>query len=165
MTMSATEILDSYDLSPATREFLERPVFGHVIAGETRPSDSGETIEVFDPSSGVLVGHGSIGGSSDVDRAVKLATVAYEDGRWRDMRPSEKEKRLHRFAELIHTPAATIAQLDTLDAGIQSAFTTFYMNLAMELADYFAGWPSKLHGTIPDLGKGVAVQLMREPIG
>ena len=39
------------------------------------------------------------------------------------------------------------------------------MNLAMELADYFAGWPSKLHGTIPDLGAGVAVQLMREPIG
>jgi phenylacetaldehyde dehydrogenase len=165
MTLTVTETLDSYPLSTATRNFLQRPVFGHVIGGEDVPSETGETNEVFDPSSGVLIGHGAVGSAGDVDRAVKLATEAYNDGRWRDLRPSEKEKRLHRFAELVHAHASTIAQLDTLDAGIQSAFTTFYMNLAMELADYFAGWPSKLHGSIPDLGKGVSVQLIREPIG
>src|SRR5271154_1534675 len=132
MTLTVTETLDSYPLSAATRDFLQRPVFGHVIGGEAVPSDSGETNEVFDPSSGILIGHGAVGSTSDVDRAVKLAIEAYNDGRWRDLRPSEKEKRLHRFAELVHTHASTIAQLDTLDAGIQSAFTAFYMNLAME---------------------------------
>jgi len=165
MATSVTDTLDSYHLSAATREFLDLPVFGHVIGGEVLAADSGETTDVFDPSSGVLIGHGALGSAGDVNRAVKLATEAFDDGRWRDLRPTEKEKRLHRFAELVHTHAATIAQLDTLDAGIQSAFTAFYMNLAMELADYFAGWPSKLHGTIPDVGKGLSVQLLREPIG
>src|ERR1700722_475656 len=165
MATSTIETLDTYNLSRATREFLEQPVFGHVIGGEVLVADSGETIEVFDPSSGSLVGHGALGSANDVNRAVTLATEAFNDGRWRDLRPTEKEKRLHRFAELIHAHAGTIAELDTLDDGIQSAFTAFYMNLAMELVDYFAGWPSKIHGTIPDLGKGLSVQLRREPIG
>ncbi|MGA7836274.1 MAG: aldehyde dehydrogenase family protein [Acidimicrobiales bacterium] len=165
MVTSTVEVLGSYPLSKETRDFLDHPVFGHVIGGEVLAAESGETTEVFDPSSGALIGHGALGTAGDIDRAVKLATEAFDDGRWRDLRPSEKENRLHRFAELIHANAVTISELDTLDAGIQSAFTAFYMNLAMELVDYFAGWPSKLHGTIPDLGKGLSVQLRREPIG
>lgn len=155
----------SYPLSRASREFLSNPVFGHVIGGEVSLASDGGTFDVFDPSSGAHIGRGAQGTADDVDRAVQLAAKSFEDGTWRHIRPIEKERRLHRFAELIEQHASTIAELDTLDAGIQSAFTSFYMNLASELAHYLAGWPTKLHGSIPDLGSDLSVQLRREAIG
>ncbi|MHB8335054.1 MAG: aldehyde dehydrogenase family protein [Acidimicrobiales bacterium] len=165
MTDTAVDSFASYPLSRASREFLRNTVFGHVIGAQVSPASDGGTINVFDPSSGALIGRSAKGTADDVDRAVRLAATAFDDGVWRNIRPIEKERRLHRFAQLIEDHASTIAELDTLDAGIQSAFTAFYMNLATELAHYLAGWPTKLHGSIPDLGTDISVQLRREAIG
>jgi len=165
MSPDAAGVIDAYPLSDTTREFLRRPVIGHVIDGQAFEGTNDATVNVFDPSSGSLIGQSAIANQSDVNRAVASAKQAFDSGVWRNVHPSEREKRMHRFADLIGEHASTIAQLDTLDAGIQSAFTSFYMNLAVDMIHYFAGWPSKIHGRLPDLGSGVTVRLVREPIG
>jgi acyl-CoA reductase-like NAD-dependent aldehyde dehydrogenase len=165
MVDTLTGPLATYGLSETTKRFLDGTVFGHVIGGKVVQSTSAETVDVFDPSSGRLIGQGARGSIEDVNMAVALATKTFDDGDWRDLAPMQKERRLHRLADLIGEHASVIAELDTLDAGIQKGFTDFYMNLAVDMIHYFAGWPSKLRGSIPSVDKDVAVYIQREPIG
>ena len=101
MSPDAAGVIDAYPLSDTTREFLRRPVIGHVIGGEAFEGTNDATVDVFDPSSGNLIGRSAIANQSDVNRAVASAKQAFDSGVWRNVHPSEREKRLHRFAELI----------------------------------------------------------------
>jgi len=89
------------NLSKATRAFLSQGGFGHVINGESVASVSGETFAVYDPATGKEFTRCAAGGVEDVDRAVRAARRAFDDGRWRNLEPLEKERRLRRLGQLI----------------------------------------------------------------
>ena len=54
-----------------------------LIGGEWVESVSGEWIDVRSPATGELVGRVPKGTAADVDRAVRAAREAFNDGRWR----------------------------------------------------------------------------------
>ncbi len=156
--------LAAYGLSETTKGYLTKGIFGHFIGGQADETGEG-TIDVFDPSSGVKIGEVVNGGAAVVDRAVNLAQKSFDSGEWRFMHPMERERRLHRLAQLVLEYTPILAEMDTLDAGIQKMFTDFYMPLAAETIDYYAGWPSKLSGSIPSVDANCSVYLNREPLG
>src|SRR5438105_9351658 len=90
----------TYPISAAAARTLERPLFGHVIEGEVVPSADGATMPVIDPATGEQVASAASGSAVDVDRAVRSARAAFDDGRWRYLPPLEQERRLRRLAEL-----------------------------------------------------------------
>jgi acyl-CoA reductase-like NAD-dependent aldehyde dehydrogenase len=163
MTMTAD--LAKYPLATETQKYLQSVAFGHVIEGEILQSASGETLPIIDPASGTEIGRMASGGAEDVDRAVASARRAFEDRRWRNMAPLERERRLRRLSQLFSEHGPVFSDLDVLDVGLLKPYTGFIVQAAIDGIDYYAGWPTKISGTIPAMSPDVAVYVAREPIG
>ena len=160
-----TDLATIPSLSAATARALERKLFGHVIDGEVVPSLDGGTMPVIDPATGEQIATADAGSADDVARAVRSARAAFDDGRWRNLAPLEKERRLRRLADLLSERGDLFGELDVLDAGLLRWYTTFIVEAAVGSIEYYAGWPSKLEGTIPATPPEFAVSEIREPIG
>src|SRR3954463_4842967 len=160
-----TDVATTLPISPATGKALERELFGHVIDGETVPSLDGATMPVIDPATGEQIATAASGSAQDVARAVSSARAAFDDGRWRHLPPHEKERRLHRLADLLADNSDLFGELDVLDAGLLRWYTTFIVEAAVSSIEYYAGWPTKLEGTIPATPPEFAVSQVREPVG
>ncbi len=76
-----------------------------------------------------------------------------------------KEKVLRRMAGLVAERAELFGEIDVLDAGLLRAYTEFVVQFAVDGIEYFSGWPSKLHGSIPPTPAEFNVSVVREPIG
>ncbi len=164
--MSQTLVdISAYPISPATIRHLERPLFGHVIDGEVVPSLDGATMPVIDPATGLQAATAASGSAADVERAVQSARAAFEDGRWRFLAPLEKERRLRDLGRLLAERGDEFAEVDVIDAGLLRTYCGFIVQFAVDGVDYYAGWPSKLHGTMPPVPSGLVAYEMREPIG
>ena len=163
--MTVTEDLTRYGLSAGALDLLGSGVVGHVIDGQVGPSESGESFAVYDPSSGREIAQAADGGQAEVDRAVAAARSSFEDGRWRRLAPVERERALRRLADLIEQNRATLGDLDALDAGILRGYAGFIVDFAVGGVNYYAGWPTKLRGSSPEVGDGLDVVVSRDPIG
>lgn len=152
-------------VSPQTTSYLSGKFFGHVVDGVVVESLEGGTMPVIDPSTGLQVATAASGTAADVDRVVASARRAFDDGSWRHLDPLEKEHRLHRFARLIDEHRTVFGDLDALDAGLLRSYTAFLEDFGVNATAYFAGWPSKLHGSIPPVPAGMNVQHRRVPRG
>jgi acyl-CoA reductase-like NAD-dependent aldehyde dehydrogenase len=155
----------SYPISAATARHLNRPVFGHVIDGEVVASLDGETMPVIDPATGDEVGVAALGSAADVDRAVRSARAAFDDGRWRYLAPLEKERRLRRLAALVEERRTLFGESDTIDSGLLRWYTDAMVDFAVGSTEYFSGWPSKIEGTIPPVPSDMVAYQLREPHG
>jgi phenylacetaldehyde dehydrogenase len=143
-----------------------------LIDGHWVEAAAGKTFDVRDPSSDQVIARVALGERADVDRAVAAARRAFESGDWSRMKPVEREKRLHRLADLIEAHADELAELEAIDNG-KSVVMARHVDLkhAIEVWRYMAGWPTKLEGqTLPVSGTLVPGQQyaafsQREPIG
>ena len=155
----------TYPISSSATRQLERPLFGHVIDGEVVPSGDGATMPVVDPATGEQVAAAAYGSAADVERAVRSAREAFDDGRWRYLAPLEQERRLRRLAGLLADHADELADLDVIDSGLLRMYAGFIAQFAVDGIDYYSGWPSKLHGTVPAVPHEFDVRQVREPVG
>jgi len=158
------EVLEKYPLAPGTRAFLQGRL-GHFVDGEDRDSSSGQTMVVYDPSSGAAFARVAAGDATDVDRAAQAARNAFADGRWRDVPPHEKERILRRLAQLIQDNRAVFKDLDALEGGVTGQHSEFSIQYATDITNYYAGWPTKIQGGMPPARSELVVMEVREPIG
>jgi acyl-CoA reductase-like NAD-dependent aldehyde dehydrogenase len=165
MTSMTADRLADLPLAPETQKYLEATFMGHVIDGEVAPSRSGETMPIINPATGQEIGRAARGGPEDVESAVASARRSFDDGRWRNLAPLEKERRLRRLSELVVEHGDVFSDLDVLDAGLLKVYTGFIVKFALDAIDYFSGWPTKISGTIPAVPGDVAVYVTREPVG
>src|SRR5579859_8173317 len=163
--MSVLTDRSTYPICAAAARQLERPLFGHVIDGEVVASLDGATMPVTDPATEEQVALAAMGSAADVDRAVRSARRAFEDGRWRFLAPLEQERRLRRLAALMLEHADELAELDVIDSGLLRMYAGFIVQFSAEGIEYYSGWPSKLHGSIPAAPRELAVYQIREPVG
>jgi acyl-CoA reductase-like NAD-dependent aldehyde dehydrogenase len=157
--------LSRYPLQAATRKFLTDSPHGHHIEGEPTASSSGETLPVFDPATGIEFARVAAGTQADVDRAAASARRAFDDGRWRHLASAEKERRLRRLAALLDDHRDVLADLDVLDGGVVRSYSQFIVQFGIDITEYYAGWPTKIHGSLPVSTPELVVQEVREPIG
>ncbi len=157
-------------LVPGARGFLERE-HRLLIGGEWVRSASSETFEVIDPSSGQVLTKVPRGNADDIDRAVKAAHAALNDPAWRDMQPSDRERLMHRFADVIEAHAEELGQMEALDVGMPSLIGQFgEVGNVLATLRYMAGWPTKIHGQTLDIGEALPEKryfsyTRREPVG
>jgi len=158
-------------VSAANAAFLRRP--GRLlIDGAWIEAAGGGTFEVRDPSSDAVIATVAEGGAADIDRAVRAARVAFEDSDWSRMKPVERERLMHRLADLMEKNADELAELESLDNG-KSVLMARHVDIkhAIEVWRYMAGWPTKLEGqTLPVSGTLIPGQeyaafSQREPVG
>ena len=71
------------------------------INGKPVEALSGETFDCINPATGDVIARVAACGEADVDRAVKAARAAFEDGRWSGKAPAERKAVLLKLADLI----------------------------------------------------------------
>ena len=157
--------ISNYPLSAQTRQFFTQTRFGHVIDGEMVESQSKATLPIIEPATGIEFARVTAGNREDVDRAVGSARQAFDDGRWRKLAPAERERRMRRLSQLFEAHRELLSDLDVLEGGVLRGYSGFMVQLAIEIIDYYAGWPTKMHGTLPATSSDLVVQQVREPIG
>jgi phenylacetaldehyde dehydrogenase len=162
---------DLATISAANAAFLRSPR-KLLIDGAWVPAASGQTFEVREPSSDQILAHCALGDAADIDKAVAAARRAFDSGEWAKMTPVDRERVLHRLADLIEAHADELAELEALDNG-KSVIIARHVDVkhAVEVWRYMAGWPTKLEGkTLPVSGSLIPGQQYaafsaREPIG
>jgi acyl-CoA reductase-like NAD-dependent aldehyde dehydrogenase len=157
--------ISSYPLSTQTRQFFSSTRFGHVIDGEMVDARSGQTLPIHEPATGVEFARVAAGTREDVDQAVRSARRSYDDGRWRHLPPAQREKCLRRLSQLLDAHRELLMDLDVLEGGVIRTYSAFMVQLGIDIVDYYAGWPTKMHGSIPATAPDLVVQQVREPIG
>lgn len=85
----------------------------HFINGEF--VDGGPRFPVFYPATGEQIGTAPEGKEAEIDAAVAAARAAFKT--WGPMKPSERQRILHRFADAIEQNGDELARLQTLDVG------------------------------------------------
>jgi len=139
-----------------------------LIDGKRVAAASGKTIDVYDPSTGSLIGTSPDGDAVDIDRAVEAASRTFESGVWRSLHGSERAKILWRASDLLEKHAVELAELEALNSGMLLTMAQGMLGASVELIRYFAGWATKIHGITSEIsgphGQFHAFTL-REPIG
>ncbi|MFI7480928.1 gamma-aminobutyraldehyde dehydrogenase [Kocuria sp. M1R5S2] len=88
---------------------------GLYIDGQLRPSATGRTSEVINPSDGTVVATVAVADEQDVDAAVLAARAAFPG--WSGATPAERSAVLTRFAALLEERAEEFAQLESRQGG------------------------------------------------
>ncbi|MBY4677684.1 aldehyde dehydrogenase family protein [Marinobacterium arenosum] len=139
-------MLEQYGLSAESRAFLETANFMW-IDGEPVQAAAGQTFEAFDPASGQPIAALPAAQAEDVDRAVASARAAFDNPAWRMMRPNQRERLIHRLADLIEANAPQLAELEALNNGKGVKIARYGdVASAVNYLRYMAGWPTKLEG-------------------
>ncbi len=167
MDENVRNYLDQYGVSDATRRFLAKPQ-KMFIDGAWVDSGNGATFDVFEPSTTGLVTRVPSGTTEDLDRAVTAARRQFDGGAWRRLKPLERERLIHRLADLIEAHADELAEIEAIDMGKSVTFAREVdVQGTIDTFRYFAGWASKLHGRTvePSLPGNYLAYTRKEPLG
>jgi acyl-CoA reductase-like NAD-dependent aldehyde dehydrogenase len=153
-------------LSDAARSFAAGP-HRLVIGGERLEAADGRTFETVDPSTGATIAEVPHAGAEDVDRAVRAAREAFDDGRWSGIAAAQRTRALLALADAIEANADVLAELESLDNGKPVKLAKRVdVALAAEHLRYFAGWPTKIEGeTLPVAQPDMHCYTRKEPVG
>ena len=142
------------------------------INGQWCDAASGKTFETPNPATGETLARVAEGGAEDIDRAVRAARRAFEQGPWGRMTPSERGRIIWRIGDLILEHADELAQLESLDNGKPFAVAQAAdVPLAADMFHYMAGWATKIEGntiniSVPYMpGANFHSYTLREPLG
>ena len=142
-------------VSGRTADFVQK---NHrlLIDGKFVAAAAGRTFPVYNPATGDVITHVPEAEAEDVDRAVRAARRAFDEGPWPRMAPSERGRMLWKLGDLLEQNLEEFAELESLDNGKPFA-----------VARYYAGWATKISGKTLPLSAGYDYHsyTVKEPIG
>jgi len=154
-------------LSDAARSFLQNSHHDLLIGGERTGADDGRTFESLDPATGEPIAVVAQAGMEDVDRAVRAARTAFEDGPWASMSAADRGALIERLAQLVEEHGQELAELESLDNGKPVTYAKVVdVGSSAGHLRYFAGWPTKIEGeVIPVRAPDTLCYTRKEPVG
>ena len=154
----------SYAPSRESSEIVDLDArYGLFIGGKFRAPASKKYFPTINPATEDQLAEVAEANATDVNRAVKAARTAFEDG-WGEMPGKERAKYLFRIARMVQERSRELAVLETLDGG-KPIKESRDVDLPLVAAHffYYAGWADKLEYAFPGLDPeplGVAGQVI-----
>ena len=154
-------------VSGRTADFVQK---NHrmLIDGKFVAAAAGQTFPVYNPATGDVITHVPEAEAEDVDRAVRAARRAFDEGPWPRMAPSERGRMLWKLGDLLEKNLEEFAELESLDNGKPFAVARVAdVPLAVDMFRYMAGWATKISGKTLPLSAGYDFHsyTLKEPIG
>jgi betaine-aldehyde dehydrogenase len=135
-----------------------------LIDGAFVDAASGKTFDVMNPHTATAMARVPDASAEDVDRAVKAARRAFENG-WRDVTGQERGRFLFRIAEKVRAETERLAELETLNSGKPIVESEFDIGDVATCFEYYGGLATKLHGEVLNVPDNAISMAMKEPIG
>ncbi|MFP6851063.1 MAG: aldehyde dehydrogenase family protein [Pseudomonas sp.] len=155
----------------SVQDFLAR-THGSFIDGEQRLAPHGTSHSLYNPADDSVLSLSLQADPAQVDAIVQSAHRAFKSGVWSRLPPSERERILLRFADLVEAHGEELAQLECLNQG-----KSIHLARAVEVGAsinymrYMAGWATKIEGQTLDVsipvpaGARFNAYTRREPAG
>lgn len=136
------------------------------IGGRYVNAASGRTFDCVSPIDGRLLTPVARCDEEDVDRAVRAARAAFEDGRWANLAPARRKRVLQRFADLIEQQQTELALLETLDMGKPiTDSSTIDIPGVVNCIRWYAEAIDKVYDEVAPTDHNIVAMLRREPVG
>lgn len=136
------------------------------IDGQFVDALSGKTFATINPATGEVIAQIAECDTPDIDRAVKAARAAFEDGRWSRMDPSARKSVMLKLADLIRENLVELALLDSLDMGkpVRDAASIDVPGSA-HFFQWYAEAIDKIYDEVAPTGSGDLALVTRVPLG
>jgi betaine-aldehyde dehydrogenase len=137
-----------------------------LIGGKPVDAADGQTFEVINPATGLVIANAPLGGREDVDRAVAAARKAFDDPKgWSSWSASKRGRTLAKLSNLVKANLEELARLESRNGGKPISGARGEILGASLVFEYYAGAANKVYGqTIPVSKPGLDITV-REPIG
>jgi phenylacetaldehyde dehydrogenase len=138
------------------------------VDGRFVTAASGKTFPVYNPATGEVLTHVPEAEAEDVERAVRAARRAFDEGPWPRMTPSARGRMLWKLADLLEEHLEEFAELESIDNGKPlSVARVADIPLAVDMFRYMGGWATKISGSTLSLSfpGDFHSYTLREPIG
>ena len=140
------------------------PTIKLYIGGRWVDSTAKTTAEVRNPATNELLARVPMGGSEDVDRAVKAAQAAFPA--WRATPPVNRVRPLFKLRELLEKHFEDIARTVTREHGKTLDESRSSVRRAVDNVEVACGIPSLMQGqSLEDIAHGIDCHTMRQPMG
>ena len=134
------------------------------IDGQWTASSNGQTLPIYGPATGTVIGQLAHATREDLDRALDSADRGFKA--WRKVGAYERSQLLRRAAALIRERAETIAPLMTQEQGKPLAEALMETRAAADIMEWFAEEARRTYGRIiPARGEGITQMAVKEPVG
>lgn len=134
------------------------------IAGEWRPSSSGETFDVFDPANGEVVGTAASAIAEDIGQAVEAAHRAFAV--WSKMPPPDRGKILKKAAQLARERAQDLGRILTLEQGKPIGEAVGEINASADALEFFGEEAWRIQGEVmPSNKPNRRSFVLKQPLG
>ncbi|HET7087147.1 MAG TPA: 5-carboxymethyl-2-hydroxymuconate semialdehyde dehydrogenase [Anaerolineae bacterium] len=138
----------------------------HFINNEFVHSVAEGTFETLNPATNRPIGVVADGQPEDVDRAVKAARKAFDDGPWPKMNAEARSKKLRKIADLIEKYADEIAEREIADCGVPiRQIRGGAIPRAAYNFNYFADMTYRVTGESYPVGDQFINYSIRRPVG
>ena len=125
-----------------------------------------QTFDTYNPATEEKIASIQESGVDDVDKAVKAARKAFDNGPWRRMHAYERGQIMFKLADLIEKNAYELGMLESLDTGKPLSHAIEKdMVKAVRTLRYFAGWTDKIHGKTIPINSPHMLYTKEEPVG
>ncbi len=140
--------------------------YQNLIDGRWVGAADGATFERISPAHDVVVGRYPKGGLEDLDRAVRAARRAFDEGEWPRIAGVERARVLNRIAEAIRAEADDLAYVEALESGKPISQARDEITSSADLWEYAATLCRHTYGdTYNTLGPAMFGYVLREPVG
>jgi betaine-aldehyde dehydrogenase len=139
--------------------------YTHYINGEFVESDGHATLDVIDPSTDTVIARAPAGTAADVDRAVRAARAAFDDGPWKAATAQDRGRVLFKLAQMVRDRADELAALETRNTGKPIVEAEFDVGDVATCFEYYGGLATKIHGDVIPVPDNAMSLALREPIG
>jgi betaine-aldehyde dehydrogenase len=135
------------------------------INGEFVAPQSAATLDVIDPATTDVIARVADASATDVDRAVKAARAAFDEGPWRDVTAQDRGRILFKLAQIVRDRADELAELETRNSGKPIVEAEFDIADVATCFEYYGGMATKIHGEVLPVPDNAMSLALREPIG
>ncbi len=127
---------------------------------------SGHRFPVFDPATGERVAELQEADAAEVDRAVRAARTAFEDGRWSGLTVERRQNVLMAIHDAVLAHQAELAEIESACTGLPIAQVKgFYIPRAAYNFKFFAEFIGQVGGDLYTQEPGYVTSVFREPVG
>ncbi|MGI8658173.1 MAG: aldehyde dehydrogenase [Candidatus Limnocylindria bacterium] len=136
------------------------------IAGEMVQPESEAVIKVVSPVTEERIATAPSSTPADIDRAVRAARAAFDDGPWPRMSPRERADALEPVGDYLRARIPEIAQLITEEMGSPISFSNHVQApVPVMLLDYYRGLAESFPFEEDRAGITGPARILREPVG
>jgi len=135
------------------------------INGEFVAPQAAATLDVLDPATSEVLGRIPDASPADVDRAVKAARTAFDEGPWKDATAQERGRILLKLANIVRDRTDELAELETRNTGKPIVEAEFDIADVATCFEYYGGLATKIHGDVIPVPDNAMSLALREPIG